>query len=104
MPGGQSGGSAMVRQSGSHADGMELLTRDPGGGGPESQYEKVMVLPASADEDPGRHAWADARFAADILAEHALFFALLMPPEVAAKERAQALEFQTQFQTLFDEI
>jgi len=39
------------------------------------------------DQDLSKHAWADARFAADILAEHAFFFALLMPEELAAKER-----------------
>lgn len=83
---------------------MDVLTRTPGATGPESTYEKVMVLPKREDDDPSHHAWADARFAADILAEHALFFALLMPQEVAATERAQALEFMRTFTALFERI
>jgi hypothetical protein len=63
-----------------------------------------MLLPKREDDDPSRHAWADARFAADILAEHALFFALLMPEELAARERAQALDFMRSFTALFERI
>ena len=86
------------------ANGLEVLTRTPGAGGPESGVEKVVILPKLEDRDPSAHAWADARFAADILAEHALFFALLMPEELAAKERAEALEFQQRFTQLYDRI
>ena len=85
-------------------EGMEILTRKPGAVAPESLYEKVVMLPNRDDHDPTRHAWADARFAADILAEHALFFALLMPEELAAKERAEALQFQQSFSELYDRI
>ena len=53
------------------AEGMETLTRSPGAGGPESTYEKVVILPTRDDRDVPSHAWADARFAADIMAEHA---------------------------------
>jgi DUF2935 family protein len=83
---------------------MEILTRAPGSTRPESRYEKVVVLPKMGDDDPADHAWADARFAADILAEHALFFALLMPEELAAKERAEALRFKDSFTDLFQRI
>ena len=93
-----------MAQGHSTAATMDVLTRSPGAAGPESRYEKVMVLPNADDPDPARHAWADARFAADILAEHALFFALLMPQEVAADERAQALEFMDTFTALFERI
>jgi hypothetical protein len=86
------------------AGGMDVLTRSPGAGGPESSYEKVVVLPTRDDRDPAHHAWADAHFAADILAEHALFFALLMPEELAAAERAEALEFQRSFAALDERI
>ncbi|MEX0781854.1 MAG: DUF2935 domain-containing protein [Dehalococcoidia bacterium] len=71
---------------------------------PESKYEKPVILPDAKDQDPARHAWADARFATDIMAEHALFFALLMPEELAAKERAEALRFHGQFNELFQRI
>jgi hypothetical protein len=94
----------MQNELGPAATGMDVFTRTPGGTGPESKYEKVMVLPKLEDNDPARHAWADARFTADILAEHALFFALLMPEEVAATERAQALEFMRSFTALFERI
>jgi len=86
------------------ARGMDVLTRKPGTRAPESGYEKVVILPKMEDRDLSTHAWADARFAADILAEHALFFALLMPEELAAKERAEALEFQRSFSQLYDRI
>lgn len=59
----------------------------------EQPYEKPVVVPAQHDQSVSRHAWADARFATDVMSEHALFFALLMPVELAATERRQALEF-----------
>jgi hypothetical protein len=72
------------------------------GGGPEieSPFEKPVVVPTLENKDAGAHAWADARFATDILAEHGLFFALLMPPELAPKEREEALGFQKTFSEL----
>jgi hypothetical protein len=98
------GARVMTGQMSPMAASMDIFTRSPGATKPESRYEKVMVLPKMEDADPSRHAWADARFAADILAEHALFFALLMPEEVAGKERAQALEFMRSFTALFERI
>jgi Domain of unknown function (DUF2935) len=94
----------MAEQLGPIAATMDVFGRSPGATAPESQYEKVMVLPKMEDNDPAHHAWADARFTADILAEHALFFALLMPEEVAATERAQALEFMRSFTALYERI
>jgi hypothetical protein len=91
------------RAAGLRAD-MDVLTRSPEATKPESTYEKVVVLPKMGDDDPARHAWADARFAADILAEHALFFALLMPEELAAKERTEALRFKESFTELYGRI
>lgn len=70
----------------------------------DSPYEKPVVVPASSNKDPVAHAWADARFATDIMAEHAFFFALLMPQEVAAKERAEALHFSEVFSALYEQI
>ena len=83
--------------------GMVTYTR---GGGKELEglYEKPVVVPAAGNSDPAFHAWADARFATDIMAEHAFFFALLMPPELAAKERAEALRFYATFATLHKQI
>jgi hypothetical protein len=94
----------MASQMGPGAATMELFTRSPGAAGPESPTEKVMVLPKAEDNDPSNHAWADARFTADILAEHALFFALLMPEELAAAERAEALRFMQTFTALYERI
>lgn len=71
---------------------------------PESQYEKIVLLPALDEQCPCAHAWADARFAVDIMMEHALFFVLLMPPELAAQERSQAQQFQSRFTDLFKKI
>ena len=81
---------------------MLVYTRS---GGPDLEgFEKAVPLPAPDDADPARHAWADARFATDIMAEHALFFAMLMPPEVAPDEREQALRFSRSFADLHTAI
>ena len=70
----------------------------------EEPYEKPVIVPAQADQRPASHAWADARFATDIMAEHAQFFALLMPPELAPTERQQAVDFSAQFAQLHRRI
>jgi hypothetical protein len=70
----------------------------------EGIYEKPVVVPSADNLDPGFHAWADARFATDIMAEHTFFFALLMPPELAEKERAEALRFSEVFSNLHNQI
>jgi hypothetical protein len=70
----------------------------------ELPYEKAVIVPEADDMEPTRHAWADARFALDIMSEHGLFFALLMPEELAARERAQALEFSRQFGEMFAQV
>ena len=86
------------------AAGMEIFTRSPGSDVPESATEKLVVVPRLEDRDVTAHAWADARFASDIMAEHALFFALLMPEELAAKERAEALQFHRSFGALHEQL
>src|SRR5919201_305016 len=78
-------------------ESMDIITRTPNTGRPESKFEKVVILPNADDKDPANHAWADARFATDILSEHGLFFALLMPEELAKAERAEALGFYREF-------
>jgi hypothetical protein len=83
--------------------GLVVLTRD-GSASAESRFEKPMILPAQDEPSPALHAWADARFAVDILAEHALFFMLLMPEELAAPERAEAARFHRQYLDLFERI
>jgi hypothetical protein len=83
----------------------ELRTYTRSGGTElELPFEKPVVVPASDNKDPAAHAWADARFATDIMAEHAFFFALLMPPELAPKERAEALRFSEIFASLHKQI
>jgi hypothetical protein len=70
----------------------------------ELPFEKPVVVPIPDEHDPTVHAWADARFWADIMSEHALFFALLMPEELAAKERRQALSYSKAFAELHQKI
>ena len=82
---------------------MKVYTRS-GTDQVEKPFEKPVILPEVDDQDPARHAWADARFATDIMAEHGLFFALLMPPEVAPNERNEALQFSERFGQLYDRI
>lgn len=83
--------------------GAVIHTRS-GGAQAESPFEKTMILPASDAKSPGLHAWSDARFAVDIMAEHALFFVLLLPPELAAVERADAERFHQRFTALYERI
>lgn len=75
-----------------------------GGSDIQQPFEKPVTVPAAENKDPSAHAWADARFATDIMAEHALFFALLMPPEIAGLERSEALSFNKTFSDLNEQI
>lgn len=83
---------------------MDVITRKPNEKAPESKYEKVVVVPNADDKSASNHAWADARFATDILSEHGLFFALLMPEELAKEERAEALSFYREFGEMHRQI
>jgi hypothetical protein len=85
-------------------DTMDIITRRPNPNAPESKYEKVVVLPNADDKDAANHAWADARFATDILSEHGLFFALLMPEDLAKEERGEALTFYREFGEMHRQI
>lgn len=91
------------RRPAPQAPGFVVHTRS-GGDWAESAYEKPMILPTLEEQSPGMHAWADARFAIDIMAEHAVFFTLLMPPELAPKEREEAERFHKTFAALYDRI
>lgn len=71
---------------------------------PASKYEKLVMLPALSEKDPCVHAYADACFAVDIMAEHALFFVMLMPPELVQAERSQAQQFQSTFTNLLKKL
>ena len=82
---------------------MQVLTRRPGQP-PESPFEKPVIVPAAGERDPARHAWADAGFATDIMAEHALFIALLIPPEAGRNQRAEALYHHELFMDLLQRI
>ena len=70
----------------------------------EKPFEKPVIVPEAESKDPAAHAWADARFATDIMAEHGLFFALLMPPETAREERKQAAQFSKRFAQLHTRV
>jgi len=83
--------------------GFFYYTRS-GGKELELPFEKPVIVPVAENKDAAAHAWADARFAIDIMAEHALFFALLMPPEVAGEERKEALRFNEIFTNLYQSI
>jgi Domain of unknown function (DUF2935) len=82
---------------------FQVLTRRAGQP-PESATEKAVIVLAANDRDPVRHAWADARFATDIMAEHALFMAMLIPPGTGETEQAQAVSFADGFLTLNQQI
>lgn len=83
--------------------GLKAYTRS-GGIELEAPFEKAVIVPVLENNDAATHAWADARFAVDIMAEHALFFALLMPPETAGEERKEAIQFNETFTNLYQFI
>ncbi len=86
-------------------DTSGYMTYTRGGGSDiEKPFEKVVIVPVLENKDPASHAWTDARFAVDIMAEHGLFFALLMPPETCAAEREEALRFNKTFTELYQQI
>ena len=85
-------------------DGFAVWGRNEGGGGRVEPYEKRMILAAPGNNEARDLAWADGRFATDIFAEHALFFALLMPPEVCPEQRQQAIAFNAQYAKLHNRI
>jgi len=81
---------------------MQIHTRQGSRG--DEPYEKIVLLPELNDKDISKHLWADARFAVDIMAEHAFFFVLLMPEEVAGKQRKEAYQFFETFSGLGKDI
>lgn len=58
---------------------------------------KAVVLPQEGVNDPVSLSVADSLFWTDIMMEHALFFAMLMPGDDLEAERAQAQAFQQRF-------
>jgi Domain of unknown function (DUF2935) len=63
----------------------------------ESGGTKPVYVPAEGTKDPAAIAHADILFWSDILSEHGMFFAMLMPGKELAQQRAQAEKFQAAF-------
>lgn len=76
-------------------DGTEVRALDGG--------TKRIYLAPEGSNDPITHSLADTLFWTDILAEHALFFQLLMPGDELEDEREQAEDFQEDFQDRFED-
>lgn len=83
--------------------GMKIYTRSKNGK-LEEPYEIPVVLPEMGDKDLLTNIWTEARFFTNILHEHGLFFALLMPPELAKNEREEAMKFAEVFKKWFDRL
>jgi hypothetical protein len=58
---------------------------------------KPVYVPAEGTKDPAAIAHADILFWSDIMSEHGLFFAMLMPGKDLAQQRAEAEKFQATF-------
>src|ERR1700737_1776129 len=67
-------------------------------------FETTVILPKQGETDLGITCCTYARVACQIMAEHALCFVLLMPPEVAGPERAEANRFLQIFTDLLKQI
>lgn len=80
---------AMTSSSALPAGSAKLTTKNGG--------IKPVVLPEANANDPVSLSVADSLFWTDIMMEHALFFALLMPGDDLRNERAQAQGFQQRF-------
>src|SRR6185312_2516287 len=89
-----------------HTQPKDFVThmRSRDGSRSESQFEKEVILPALDQQDVCLHAWSDARFCAENLAEHAQFFALQIPQGLAPREHDQAEQFEKKFKALFARI
>jgi hypothetical protein len=72
------------------AGGAARLTTKNGG-------TKAVVLPQEGVNDPVSLSAAESLFWTDIMMEHALFFAMLMPGDDLKEERGQAQAFQQRF-------
>lgn len=84
--------------------GLTLHTRTGRSGEEPELFEKTLILPELTEKDPAKHAWTEALYTTDVMAEHALFFSLLMPEELASKERKEAVAFQEKFSEMNREI
>ncbi len=78
--------------------------RSKDGSRSDSPFEKPVLLPALDQQDVCMHAWADARFAIENMAEHAFFFTCMLPQELAPRERTEAEQFQVKFKALYAQI
>lgn len=89
-----------------HTQPKDFVThmRSKDGSRSESKFEKEVILPALDQQDVCLHAWADARFCMENMAEHAQFFALQIPEGLAAREHGQAAQFEMKFKALFAQI
>lgn len=75
--------------------GSEEVSRD--GVQVERGGDKPVYLPEEGSRDVAAWSLAENLFWVDIMAEHALFMALMMPTEALTDLRNEALNFRTQF-------
>jgi hypothetical protein len=61
--------------------------------------KKPVVLPSAQSRDVVEHARAEMLFWNDIMMEHSLFLAILMPTADVSSQRNQALQFKNSFAT-----
>jgi hypothetical protein len=89
-----------------HSQPKDFIThmRSRDGSRSDSKFEKEVVLPTLDQQDVCLHAWADARFCVENMAEHAQFFALQIPQGLAPREHDQAAQFEVKFKALFAKI
>jgi Domain of unknown function (DUF2935) len=73
-----------------------VITKDGG-------LKRVFLAEAGA-QDPVVHSVAENLFWTDIMAEHAKFFAMLMPGAELAAQRSRVEEFQAQFGAQFEKV
>jgi hypothetical protein len=84
-------------RAGQASMGEAMVTTKNGG-------TKPVYVPQAGANDPVSLSHADNLFWTDILAEHALFFTLLMPGDDLAAPRAQAQDFHRRFTAQFERI
>jgi hypothetical protein len=73
----------------------------PGGGPQAGTPNSNLFLPPADSTDPAVHSKSENMFWAEVMMEHANFFATLMPGPGLNSERAQAESFQRGFQDHF---
>lgn len=86
-------------------NGFRAIGRDPEAReGPESPYEKQLVVPLVGNNKARDLLWAEGRFATDVAVEDSLVFAMLLPTETAPDRKQEAQRLHERALKLYQRV